>query len=620
MDLSKEAMAFRLKHYGEIAQIGVRRVIELPKRAKRFTQIYDEYGGAYFAKRTMFRAGAHIKKNPYIDYETFLKLNELPEKYLQHQREYGITCDKLFVVYICTDEAGQEERGRSLESINNQTLPPVKVFIGSMGLMKERVRDFVRDTYADIEDRVYVLKLRAGDELTSDFFYRCARKLEQEACDILYTDHDERPSHDCAPSDIKPKLKPDYSMEYLCSSYYIGPSYVSSYAYWERFCDEMCESDEMFIMSCACAGAAFSHIHRVLYYGGMYGNKRSADTKDRIEALIKKMYYEPGITDICVGEGYGDVRTVSLKWDERRKVSVIIPNMNHADDLDKCLRSLAKQTIIDDLEIIIAENNSNLVQTFAYYSWLTGGDETVHIKNLNVDPAMRERLKGHVRIVEWKGGEFNYSSINNFAAEKATGDYLLLLNNDVELINDDAAEVLLSFCRRKGVGAVGAKLFYGDSTIQHAGVILGFGGVAAHEFAGRNMYDGGYMHQADCVRRVSAVTAACVMIPADVYRELGGLDEEYAVAFNDIDLCMRIGKSGRRILFHPACRGWHYESKSRGEDLAGAKMRRFAGEIVRFQQKYINDILAGDPYYNHNLSLCYDDYSYRDPYWFDKDY
>ncbi|MCR5743723.1 MAG: glycosyltransferase [Lachnospiraceae bacterium] len=623
MDFSRENIEFKLEHYKDLCKLTVDKIIYLPERTKRFTQIYNEYGAAYLAKRAAFRASARFDKNRYIDYAQFQKLNRPSKKYVELQKNYYALHAQdgvMFVIYIYTDGATPAMLERSKESIRKQTYRPVKAFSGRLKNMEEKVETFLQ--VADAK-RVRIVKMHAGDELNQEFCYRLARFWENDPeADIVYTDHDEWPGVNIDPKNIRPFFKPDYSMEYLCAYYYIGPSFATRADVWRQSATELMTDDELFMLKNASENRKIGHIHRLLYSVKQSENATEAvpaDEKLKTE-YIEKMYMEPGIREVSVSGSYGEVRTVSVKWKDTKKVSVLIPNMNHADDLYNCLRALCEQTILQDMEIIIAENNSDIAETFAFYKWILDGEQSVHLSALDLDEDVRRKLDGRVKVVFWEGGEFNYSAINNFARSHATGNYMLLLNNDVELINSDAVEIMLASCRRSGVGAVGAKLFYDDETIQHAGVIIGFGGVAAHQFAGRSMYDCGYMHQADCVRRVSAVTAACMMVSAGIYDELGGLDESFAVAFNDVDFCMKIGKAGYSIIYQPLVRGWHYESKSRGKDTTGAKMRRFSGEINRFIVRYVKDILNGDPYYNHNLSLTHDDYSYRDPYWFDKDF
>ena len=264
-------------------------------------------------------------------------------------------------------------------------------------------------------------------------------------------------------------------------------------------------------------------------------------------------------------------------------VSIIIPNKDHIEDLEKCLSSVVEKTTYSNYEILVVENNSTREETFEYY------------KNLSAKYPK-------CRVIEWKK-EFNYAAINNFAAKEAAGEYLLFLNNDVELITANWIKGLLGICQLPKVGIVGAKLFFPDETVQHAGVIIGLGGVAGHIFSGASRYDPNYAGRAIMPQNLSAVTAACMMMKADVFRQVGGFDEEFQVAFNDVDLCMKTIQAGYQIVFDPYVQLYHYESKSRGMENTADKQSRFYGEVYRFEQKWPEILEKGDPYYNVNLSL-----------------
>ena len=238
------------------------------------------------------------------------------------------------------------------------------------------------------------------------------------------------------------------------------------------------------------------------------------------------------------------------------------------------------------------ENNSRSPEIFAYY----------------------EELKKHPKIkVLTYEGEFNYSAVNNFAAKEATGEYLLLLNNDTEVITLNWLEELLMYAERADVGAVGAKLYYPDRTIQHAGIVLGLG---AHRTAGHGHYkvnyeNLGYMGRLCYAQDVSAVTGACLMVKKSLYEELGGLDESFRVALNDVDFCLRLREKGYLNIWTPFCELYHYESASRGSDLKGSGAARYDEECGRFREKWKEILAKGDPYYNVNFSLDRSDYSLK---------
>ena len=273
-------------------------------------------------------------------------------------------------------------------------------------------------------------------------------------------------------------------------------------------------------------------------------------------------------------------------------ISIIIPNKDNIDSLDKCVSSIFEKSSYRNFEIIIAENNSTDDATFDYYRALQA-----QYKNL--------------KVVFWQGTGFNYPAINNFGAKNAAGEYYLLLNNDVEVISENWLEEMLMLAQRRDVGAVGAMLYYPDDTIQHAGVIVGIGGVAGHAHKCFPRGDLGYMGRAAIVENFSAVTFACAMIPAKVYWEVNGIDEKFAVAFNDVDMCLRIKQAGYNICFTPYAELYHYESKSRGMENTPEKVKRFEGEVTLFKTRWADFLEKGDPCYNKNLTLSYEDFSIK---------
>lgn len=287
------------------------------------------------------------------------------------------------------------------------------------------------------------------------------------------------------------------------------------------------------------------------------------------------------------GRYYGMYRTF-YQWKERPLVSIIIPNKDHIEDLRKCILSIGRQAY-DNYEILIVENNSTEEETFAYYKEI-------------------ESEKIHVLFYE---GGFNFSKINNFGAEQAKGTYYLLLNNDTEMIGEHCLEELLYPCMREDVGIVGARLYYEDDTVQHAGVIIGFGGMAGHTFIGMDREDNGYFSRSICTQDLSAVTAACMMTKKSVFEEVNGLDEELIVAFNDIDYCLRVRETGKLVIFNPYAELYHYESKSRGLENSAEKVERFNREVAFFTKRWEGILKDGDPYYNPNLTLDRADFSLK---------
>ena len=288
---------------------------------------------------------------------------------------------------------------------------------------------------------------------------------------------------------------------------------------------------------------------------------------------------------------------------EQPLVSILIPNKDHIADLMTCLTSIVEKTTYASYEIVIIENNSEQQETEAFYRDLESGKIPEY-----ADLVRSERL----RIVRYPGS-FNYSAIHNFALPYTKGEYLLLLNNDTEVRSGGWIEELLGLCQQKDIGAVGAKLYYPDGTIQHAGVVIGLCGVASHLFIGASGDADGYAGRLKSVQDVSAVTAACMMTKRTVYEAVGGLTEELAVAYNDIDYCMKVRRAGYLVAFTPYAELTHYESKSRGLEDSKEKKDRLSREAGIFCRRWEKELEQGDPYYSPDLSLTKTDCSLRKP-------
>ena len=276
------------------------------------------------------------------------------------------------------------------------------------------------------------------------------------------------------------------------------------------------------------------------------------------------------------------------------RVTVLIPNKDHSEDLARCLESLYRNAGWDDLEVLVLENNSTQAETFACYR-------------------RAQQQYPNCRVLTYKGG-FNFSAINNFGARHATGAHLLLLNNDIQVETPGFVRELLSYSQRPDVGAVGAKLFYPDGTIQHAGVFIGLGGSAGHSHKGHPRDSGGDMYRLATTQNMCAVTGACLMVKKELYDRFGGLDEEnFAVAYNDVDFCLRLWQSGLLNVMTPFAAAVHHESKSRGDDTraGGEKQARYEREKARFCARYAGLMQQGDPYYNPHFTLLYENYGYK---------
>ncbi len=400
-------------------------------------------------------------------------------------------------------------------------------------------------------------------------------------------------------------FKPDYAPDYLLCCNYICHLAVFQKALWDAVGGERPECDgsqdhDLFLRLIEQVGGA-AHVPQVLYYWRVHAGSTSGGTeaKPYVAAAAKK-----ALADHLARTGRtGTVEdglfpsTYRVKWDIEGdpKVSILIPNKDHTDDLEKCLQSIWKKTTWDNYEIIVIENNSTDPATFAYYE------------------KAKQRYDG-LKVVTYPKKGFNFSGINNFGRKAAAGDYLLLLNNDVEVRNGDWLTELLRQCAHKGGAAIcGAMLYYPDETLQHAGVITGLGGYAGHSHKYKQKGGSGYLFRIATVQDFSAVTGACLLVKASVYDEVGGLDEQFAVAFNDVDFCLRVRDAGCRIAWTPYAELTHYESKSRGGDEKDpAKAARFAAEQQRLYTIHGKENILDDPYYNPNLTRDREDFSESD--------
>ena len=423
---------------------------------------------------------------------------------------------------------------------------------------------------------------------------------EQDA-DFIYTD--ENTFHDKPEDAFCPHFKPDFAPDTLRANNYICHFTVFKRQLMDqagRFNSKYDGSQDFdMVLRLTEKAEKIFHIPEILYFWRAHKDSVAQGieakpyvieaAKGAITEHLSRVGLEGFVEDTVVPSMYRIKYTIKAI----PKISIIIANCDHADDLRKCITSIQKLTTYKNWEIIIVENNSIEIATRDYYQ------ELQQLEN--------------IKIVTWeaKNGEFNYSAINNYGAKFATGEYILLLNNDTEVISADWIQEMLMFAQRTDVGAVGAKLYYFDDTIQHAGIGIGILTLAGHYHRGFDRCDFGYMGRLIYAHNVSAVTAACMMIRRNVWKEVGGLDETFQVAFNDVDLCMRIRQAGYLIVWTPYAELYHYESKSRGYDDTPEKQKRFEGEVRRFQTRWAKELAAGDPYYNPNLTLDREDFSLR---------
>ena len=429
--------------------------------------------------------------------------------------------------------------------------------------------------------------------------------IDDKDADLIYTDEATFMSpkkNNIKVINFKPDFAPDNlkANNYICHFTAFKRSLLEKTGAFRKEFDGSQDHDLMLRLTEA--ADRIVHIPKVLYFWRAHPASVAMSDKSKnyaaeagmkaVRESIERMGYTARVES---SRALSTIYRVSYDIIGTPKISIIVPTCDHVDLLKKCVESIEEKSTYKNYEIIIVENNSKNISTFDYYKELTAKYD-------------------NVKLVYWTR-EFNYSAINNYGVkEAATGEHILLLNNDTEVIASNWMEEMLMYSQRSDVGAVGAKLYYDDDTIQHGGVIIGKGGVAGHTFYGLPRDDTGYMGRLCYAQDVSAVTAACMMVRRDVWEQIKGLDEDFPVAFNDIDLCMRIRKAGYLIVWTPYAELYHYESKSRGrDDNTPEKRARFIAAYERFRSRWSSELDAGDPYYNPNFTLDprYEDFSLR---------
>lgn len=535
-------------------------------------------------------------------FSVVIPLYRTPEKYLCEMID-SVLAQTYANWELCLADGGGE---------NSELLPVLEKY----AKQDERIRfeslkenlGIAENTNAAVKmaKKEYIVFADHDDIMPPEALYECAKAIANEpTIDMLYSDEDKVDMS--GKVYFEPNFKPDFnidllrSMNYICHLCVVKRSLLEKAGLLRKEFDGAQDYD--FILRCAEKAEHIHHIPKVLYHWRCHLDSTAANPESKLYAFdagkraLEEHYRRMGIPAKAEHSMYYGMYHTIYQWEEKPLVSILIPNKDHIEDLDKCIRSVLDKSTYRNLEIVIIENNSTEEATFAYYNKLTA------------DTGFKEG-DIPVRVVRWEK-EFNYSAINNFGAKHAKGDYLLLLNNDTELINPDAIGEMLGYCMREDVGIVGAKLNYEDDTIQHAGVVIGFGGIAGHTFIGSSRYDLGYQGRIVCAQDYSAVTAACLMTKKAVFEQVGGLTEELKVAFNDIDYCLKVRAAGKLVVYNPYAELYHYESKSRGLEDTPEKVARFQREIAAFQERWPEILQKGDPCFNPNLSLDKADFSLK---------
>lgn len=631
-----------------------------------------EVAWEYFQKhglRALFKKSVHKIQNIQDDYDynEWYKKVRISDEALAQQRESAgdFAQQPTFSIVIPVYATPEKFLRRMLDSIREQTYPKFEVclvdatpyakiqhdptqgrtpqeVLAEYAAADSRFRyETLTENLGIAENTNAAIRMATGDfivladhddELEPQALYECVRAINAHPdVQVLYSDEDKVDFEDIYY--FEPHFKTDFnpdllrSVNYICHLFVARRSLLDAIAetdadgrkIYERSAYDGAQDYDLILRATEKAQAMESsfnaldqellrqgrftssniiHIPMVLYhwrahqastaqhpeaklYAFEAGARAVYDHCKRIGLPIQKV--EQGIT-------YGFYHPIYEN--QQPLISVVIPNKDHTADLDKAISSLSAGNYKKNLEFIIVENNSDQAETWAYYE------------------ALPQRFP-NVKVVKWDG-PFNYSAINNYGVQFTHGEYLLFLNNDIEEINPDSIDEMIGYVQREDVGICGARLLYPDEDIQHAGVIMGMGGIAGAAFVRTHDSDLSYMHRAKCIQDYSCVTAACLLTKRSLFDAVGGFTEKLAVAFNDVDYCMKVRALGKLVVYNPYAKFYHYESKSRGMEDTPEKLARFHSEILTFGTTWKDILRGGDPYYSPALTFRKANFALKD--------
>lgn len=554
--------------------------------------------------------------NNWDDYHEWFLSTKVTEEELEIQRNTEFSFRPMISIIVATFNTKEEYLKEMIDSVRNQSYSNWQLCIGD-GSTNDSVEKYVKEHYGD-DSRIVFKKLKKNygisgnmngalelvtgdyvglfdhdDLLTPDCLYEFVASMQEVHHDCVYSDEDKL--NDKTKKFEDPHFKPDFSIDLLCSHNYITHFFVVNMDIVRKVGGMRSEydgsQDHDFIFRCVEQANSVHHVPKILYHWRMHPLSTAMDPESKMycytsgKKAIESHFKRVGIdatVEMLPRPLYG-MYHCKYTVKDHPLVSVLIPNYNHKDLLKGCIESLMNVNTYSNIEIVIVENNSTEQEIFDYYKEL-------------------EETYSNVKVIYYEG-DFNYSKINNYGVKYTHGEYILFLNNDTKVIEPDSIEDMLGVCQREDVGAVGAKLLYEDDTVQHCGVVVGYHGYATAAFSLIDKNDFGYMGRPRVSWDVSAVTAACLMTKREIFDEVGGFDEDFKVACNDVDLCLKIRSLNKWIVEDVFSVWYHYESKSRGLEDTPEKQARFQSEIARFQKKWPEILKNGDPFHNPNFDL-----------------
>ena len=601
----RKCMHFAIRQKDRLKNCGnLKGVIAKLKYKKIERQAMEQFGTKSFPDEARAKAQREQIFDRMVKISILVPLFNTPENFLKEMIDSvinqtyenwelcladGSDSEHSYVGDICREYAGEDVRGRI-----------VYRKLAKNGGIAGNTNECLKLATGE-----YIGLFDHDDILHPSALYEYVKVINEQNADYVYCDETTFKN-----SDINKMLtmhfKPDYAVDNLRANNYI--------CHFSVFARKLLDGTELFrskfdgsqdhdmILRLTDRAENVVHVPKLLYYWRSHeGSVASGiDAKPYVVEAAKG-----AVADHLRRHGFEHFQITSTRAFETifkiryqiigdPKISIVISNKDHMADLERCITSILEKSTYENYEIIVVENNSETKEIFDYY----------------------DKLKEYpnVKVVTYRGeGGFNYSKVNNFGAKEAKGDYILLLNNDTQVITVNWIEELLMYAQREDVGAVGAKLYYENKTIQHAGVVLGLGAhrTAGHSHYGQHRENLGYMGRLCFAQNVSAVTGACLLVKRKVFEEVGGLDESFAISLNDVDLCLKIREKGLLNVFTPFAELYHFESISRGLDDQGEKAARYNEESERFRQKWKAVLEKGDPYYNPNFSLDRSDFALK---------
>lgn len=568
-------------------------------------------------KKSLLKLKNKIKRRKYmsnqsVDYLDYVKNNKLSIRTIEKQRSAKFNYMPKISIVVPMYNTKFSYFVELIDSINNQTYQNFEVCLADSSKIPDvQIQKYIQElnsnkiVYKNISQNLgisentnvaisfstgdYVAFCDHDDVISINALYEVVKAINSSDADFIYTDEDILENGIRKNPHFKPDFSPDLltSYNYICHLCVVKRKLLDEVGLLNKEFDGAQDYD--FVLRATEKAKNIVHIPKVLYHW------RAHETSTSYSSSAKEYVYMAGKRAIeehfkrinikAKVEILDEPGRYRVKYDVigNPKISVIIPNKDSKSDLKKCIDSILKSSY-QNYEIVIVENNSKTKEIFDYYDKIQKDNDNIKVVSIKID-------------------KFNYSLINNFGVKNSKGEYIVLLNNDTKVLSNDWMEEMLGICQRDDVGIVGAKLLYPDFKVQHAGVVVGIGGVAGHVNVNIAENEEGYFSRANVINNFSAVTAACLMIKRSIFEKIDGLDEKLKVAFNDIDLCMKVRKLKYLIVFTPYAKLMHYESKTRGSEDTPEKIKRFESEMDVFKSKWKDELDRGDPYYNINLRL-----------------